>query len=350
MAKIQGEVMKLNWWRMGRMVYHSSVVTAALMLAVIVFLRFITYPQINGYYRAMFPDMIHGRAYRPFVTRALLPALVRWTTAILPSEWKSDIIASDFRLAHSWELEFLPEYIIASVWMYLSLTGFFFALVYLLKGLYTIPQVFLDIISIAALGVLPVFFSYYSYIYDPPLLFLFTLNLGFMLRQKWTAYLIVFFLATINKETSILLIAVFAFYYFRKVEPKRYWQILASQIFIFLLVRGSLTWIFRDNPGVSVEYHLLDHNLGLFNQTPSPSGIAVAFTLLFLVFYKWKEKPAFARWGFGVILPILLITTLFFGFLDEYRDYYEAYPLLLALAAHTLAKLLRIPIRCGAYT
>ncbi len=337
--------MKLNWRRMGRMIYHTGAVTAALMLSAIVFLRFITYPQVNGYYRAMFPDMIYGRAYRPFVTRALLPALVKWTTAILPSEWKAAINASDWRLAYSWEREFLTEYLIASVLMYLSLAGFFFALKYLLKGLYELPQVFVDVLSLAALGALPLFFSYYSYIYDPPLLFLFTLSLGLMLRQKWIAYLILFFLTTINKETSILLTLVFAIHYFHRIEPKKYWQILASQVFIFLFVRGGIAWAFRDNPGVFLEYHLLDHNLELFHQTPSLAGIAIALTLLFLVFFRWKEKPAFARWGFWLVLLVLLITTLFFGFLDEYRDYYEAYPLAILLIAHSLASLLWLPIQ-----
>lgn len=340
--------MKPNWRRMGRMIYQTGAVTTALILAAIVFLRFITYPQINGYYRAMFPHMIYGQAYRPFVTRALLPALVNWTTAILPPEWRSAIIASDFRLSYSWEQEFLPEYIIASTWMYLSLVGFFFALKYLLKGLYELSQVFTDVISLLALAALPLFFSYYSYIYDLPLLFLFTLGLGLMLRRKWTAYLVLFLLATINKETSILLTLVFAIYFFHKselIEPKKFWQILASQVVVFLLVRGGISLVFRNNPGVFLEYHLFDHNLGLFYQRPSIMVIAIVMPLLFLIFFKWTEKPAFARIGFWAVFLFLLSATLFFGFLDEYRDYYEAYPLFVALAAHTIAKLFRLPIK-----
>lgn len=337
--------MKLNWRRMGRMIYQTGVVTTALTLSAVVFLRFISHPQINGYYRAMFPDMIHGQAYRPFVTRALLPALVRVITAILPTEWKSAITATDWRLAYSWEQEYLTEYLVASALMYASLVGFFFALKYLLKALYELPQVFTDVISLLALAALPLFFNYYSYIYDFPLLLLFTLGLGLMLRRKWTAYLVLFLLATINKETSALLTLVFAIHFFRKIEPRKYWQILAGQAFIFLFVRGGLSWMFRDNPGVFFEYHLLDHNQWLFHQAPSTVGVAIAWALCFLVFFKWKEKPAFARWGFWLVFLVLLPTTLFFGFLDEYRDYYEAYPLFVTLAAHTIAKLFRLPIK-----
>ncbi len=90
--------MNLNWRRMGRMIYATTMLGTALMLAVNVFLRFITHPQINGQYRVMFIDMIYGHAFRPFVTRVLLPLLVRMVTALLPAAWKSAIIASDLRL------------------------------------------------------------------------------------------------------------------------------------------------------------------------------------------------------------------------------------------------------------
>ena len=42
--------------------------TAALVLFV-----FVQHPGVNGYDRAMFGDMVYGRAHQPFVTRPLVP-------------------------------------------------------------------------------------------------------------------------------------------------------------------------------------------------------------------------------------------------------------------------------------
>jgi hypothetical protein len=42
-----------------------------------------------------------------------------------------------------------------------------------------------------------------------------------------------------------------------------------------------------------------------------------------------------------MLLPLVLLT-LFFGLLDEYRDYYEVYPAVLLLVGHSLARLLRV--------
>jgi hypothetical protein len=340
-------VMRLNWRRMGGIVYRTVVIEAALMLAAFVFLQFITQEHINGYYRAMFPDMIYGRAYRPFVARALLPALTRLIVPLLPSEWKTVLVTNDWRLAGYWEQEYLPEYLVASALMYASLVGFFFALKYLFKGLYRLPHAFVDMVCLAALAALPSFFRYYSYIYDFPTLFLFTLGLGLMIRKRWTPFLILFFFATVNKETSILLTLVFVLQFFRRdklLETKKFQQLLLAQLAIFFVVHLSLGWIFRNNPGGLVEFHLLDHNILLFTKRPSITGVTIASFLAILIFYKWMEKPAFLRVFFGAILAVLFVTTLFFGFLDEYRDYYEAYPLAVLLIAHSFARLFKLPI------
>ena len=340
--------MNVNWRRIGRMIYVPTIAGLALMLAAVVFLLFISHPQINGYYRAMFVDIIYGHAFRPFVTRALLPVLVRIIAFSLPTEWKAAIVAADWRLAYSWEQEYLPEYLVASVLMYASLAGFFFALKYFIEGLYELPRIFIDAVCLVALASLPAFFQYYSYVYDFPTLCLFTLGLGLLLRRKWTQFIVLFFLATVNKETSILLVLIFAIYFFRRnelLDPKKFRQILISQIFIYLVVRGGIAWIFRNNPGSLVEFHLLDHNLGLFHQHPSLAGIVIALTLLALVFYKWMEKPAFVRFGFWIVWIALFVAALFFGFLEEYRDYYEAYPLFVALAIHSLARVMRLPVQ-----
>ena len=62
-----------------------------------------------------------------------------------------------------------------------------------------------------------------------------------------------------------------------------------------------------------------------------------------LISYKWKEKPAFLKAALCIAVP-LFGTTLFFGFLDELRDYYEIYPILVLLIAHSIGNLLGLKI------
>jgi hypothetical protein len=45
------------------------------------------------------------------------------------------------------------------------------------------------------------------------------------------------------------------------------------------------------------------------------------------------------------MLAPLLGLTLFLGFIDEWRDYFEVYPVLVLLAAHTVGRLFGSPMR-----
>src|SRR5262245_46933836 len=69
--------------------YQAVYILVVAFLAAIVFSIFVQRPGINGYNRAMFPDMIYGRAYKPFVGRALAPATVRLIVTALPAPAKA---------------------------------------------------------------------------------------------------------------------------------------------------------------------------------------------------------------------------------------------------------------------
>src|SRR4030067_2989914 len=88
---------------------------------------------------------------------------------------------------------------------------FFFQLVLraTIKSVYNFPPWLSDFLPILAVIFLPAFFKYYTYLYDFPILFLFTLSLLLLIREKPIPFLLVFILATLNKETSILLAILF---------------------------------------------------------------------------------------------------------------------------------------------
>ena len=326
-----------------RLVYYGT----CFMISVLVFFTFLQVG-INKFQPAAFGKMVYGTAWKPYVYRALVPFIIRTATALVPEETRQAINESiwgkkAFQLLNDkklrWEKMFLTEFLIGSTVMYLGLVGFFFAFRYFFKTVYEAPDKLLDLTSLAALLGLPVMFKYTSFIYDFGTLFLFTLGLALMARQKWISFLVVYALACFNKETTILLTMLFVIY-FNFMPPARldkpsFLKVLSAQIVIYLIVRAILNYFFYDNPGsflLDVTGILAKHNLSM-----APYSIE-AFVYLFIalmVLYKWEEKPLFLKWGLWV-LPPLVVLCLFFGFLDELRDYYEAYPIVLLLMAHTM--------------
>ncbi|NQS98103.1 MAG: hypothetical protein HQ591_06595 [candidate division Zixibacteria bacterium] len=323
------------------------------ILCVFIVLIFISPPGINGYERAMFGDMVYGQAHKPFVYRALLPMIIRTTTSIIPEETdelinkmldkipsvKSELSKSTEEDMFYWEKELYTEYIVAIFYIFLFLLGFVFSLRYLFEGVYKASILSKDILAISALLILPSFFDYMSYLYDFPALCLFTLGLGLMVREKWVLFLIIYTLGCINKETTILLSLIFAIYFVKSAKMLRskfYW-LLAVQLIVFILVKLMLFFIFLNNPGSFVEFHFVDHNLVLLGNISLAAMTALA-VIAGLVFYRWTDKPLFLRDALWIVAP-LFILTLFMGYIDEQRDFYEAYPVVLLLIYHSAAKI-----------
>jgi hypothetical protein len=148
-----------------------------------------------------------------------------------------------------------------------------------------------------------------------------------------------FVLAAINKETAVLLIPICALVCRKQYSRREYLRLLFALVDIFIILRILIIGIFRDNPGSFLEFHLWGHNMRYLTQGWSFSTLIVLSILLGLVSYKWKEKPYFLKAGLLCTILPLVCFTLFFGFLDEWRDYYEAYPLALGLVLDSVFRI-----------
>ena len=118
------------------------------------------------------------------------------------------------------------------------------------------------------------------------------------------------------------------------------------QLFIFVVIKLLITLVFRNNPGSVVQFHLFDHNLQLLNfYTVTDILIFVVSVLLIalLAGLKWSEKPAVIKYGLWIIVPLIVLAMLF-GFVEELRDYYEVYPILLILVVHSIYRLCGIKL------
>jgi len=316
-----------------------------------VLIMFVIFPGINDDKPSMFGDMIYGKASKPFVYRVLLPATVRVLSAPVPQTLRNSIsnkIEDNISLNKlfkklKWEKELAAEYSFAMLIMFLSLWGFSIAVRYLFILFYNTSSWVADSVSVLALLGLPTMFQYTSFIYDFPLLFLYTLGLIFLYKQDWIKFLIIFLIGCINKETTILLTLVFFIYYKSGLRKELFDKLLIAQFAIFILVKSLLYFVFKNNPGTFIEFHLIDHNLRLLTGYDITLAASV-LGLILLIFYKWNEKPNFLKTSLWMFIP-LVILTLFLGYLDELRDYYEVYPVVIIFIAHSIARILDVNYR-----
>ena len=324
-----------------RLFYHFLI----LVIGGFVVFLFITNPGINGYKKAMFPDMIYGHAYKPFTYRVLVPYSIRIVSNLIPFSARielhqfivENIYMNSIFMQKYWHIKYLVEYFIAVIFFYFLLLGFSLALRYLMTGIYSVSEKFQDVMIIVSLLLLPGAFKYYSYIYDFATLLLFTLALAFMVRQCWVRYGLVFILACLNKETTILLLLIFIIHFYKKKIPfTLYKWMVFGQLVVFSIIRMGLIYIFKDNRGRILEFHLLE-NFGKRLIVPLILGALIYLGITF----KWKEKPKFLKDGLWILIPLVLMG-LFFGFFDELRGYYEVYPVIFCLVTHSIAKLLNV--------
>jgi hypothetical protein len=93
-------------------------------------------------------------------------------------------------------------------------------------------------------------------------------------------------------------------------------------------------WTYRDNPGALLERHFVEHQVWLFTKFPIAMRYTIVVAVLFAipVANRWRDKPLFLRRGLALTLVPLAGAALAFGFFDELRVYYEAFPFLYLLA------------------
>ena len=328
-------------------IIYFIVLTSLSGLVLVVFLRPTEqHVGINQYSRAKFLDMVEGKAHRPFVSRTLLPTTVRLVSLLAPNQYKQacadlveqhDLTRRAFGV-FGWESQSAFQYLLASVLMFLCFIGFGHCIVRLTERVCDTPETGLTrlLLVAGALVGLPPFFRYTSYPYDPAQLFLFTLALYFLADHNSKMFCIAFVACCLNKETAVLLIPLYGLtFHNRYTSHQRYWGTMLGLVVVYISIESALAWVFRSNPGAFVEFHLA-HNVGWLTAGWTFTGLVVFLIIAALVLFRWSEKPAFLRWSFLCVLLPLGTLALFLGFVDEWRGYYEVYPIAFGLIVHSL--------------
>jgi hypothetical protein len=319
------------------------------VLSIIAFLAFI-YPVNKKHLPFDVDDMIEGKYRKPYVYRTLVPTTIRIISNIIPESIHKNtenFVRQNPKLNATfdnleWQQEVALKFFISSAFMILSFIAFGYLIPNFVFLFTALENTYLNKIFISGLSLvlLPGFFLYGSHIYDPPQLFLFALALYVLYKQKFSLFYLLFILVTINKETSLLLIGVFFFYFFKKIPDKKYIYLIITYIFTYLLIRVIIIYVFSENEGPFLEYHFAEHNLRVrYSLIALTMNSGFFILLLLLTFINWKSKPSFIKTSFWVIFIPTFILTLFFGYVDELRVYYELYPILITASAITINQL-----------
>lgn len=315
----------------------------------------------NG--RAQLANMIGGTAERPFVTRALVPQSIRIISEATPADFKEffDSIPAETGLVEKIEGRWIPDdaysklvksnmlkfvdngrfydYLLGA--LALCIPAFLFGIYFrkLLRVVYRSRNLFYDLTALLATLLTSVCFIEGFYIYDFMTLFLSTLFVYYLVKEKWIHLAIVFTVFAFHKETCIFFLALFAVaqIYWPRLDGKKFILIGAYMLAVFAASRIVLMAAFAGNPGSNLEFHLF-RNL-IFFMTRFELTTAIAYVLLLVILFRnWSAQPKPFKLYFYLSFGIFS-AGLFFGFAEELRQYYEVYPAAIALISRNLMEL-----------
>lgn len=312
---------------------------------------------ISTYDWATVPMLVDGTAYRPFVTRALVPTVVRTlvdATPMLEARVEARVSGALARSgpgqradraleALGWAPGTVYVHLVASLVMFVC----FLLLPYVwrrtLLATYDLPPPAADLAPAIALLVLPLFFVPYArYLYDPGTLLLWAIALWLIIARRDLLVWGFLPLLAYHKETAVLLPLVVALRSYAKVGWVRTALVLVAQVAIVAAVRLAVGRAYADNPGETVMLGGLLHTREIivdFFKRPPYVPVVVA-TLTALVLGGWRQAPVFLRRALFVVLGPLVLLGFVFGYVDEIRGYYEAYAIALLIAVPGVLTLL----------
>jgi hypothetical protein len=304
--------------------------------------------------------MVQRTAFRPYVSRQLAPAVIRLLLSVrTPEQWRermqglidSGAIERYDQWAAGlgrWRAEEMAALFASALINWLCLIAFAYVFRALLRSQYAAPPLFFHLVPAFALYFLRFMIREGIYVYDFPGILLFALGLLLLSRNAWWGYYPVFVLGLLNKETMIVLGLAYAVYQFGRLPRKAYWAHGAAQLALFAAIKAIFDHAFRNHGGHVVEHHFLDHNIRQMVDAPPVADLAIGLILLALLLYAWRQQPLFLRRAAVVFWPLFALALLF-GWMEELRDYYEFYPVGLALMSATAAKVvLRVPVTARA--
>lgn len=175
-------------------------------------------------------------------------------------------------------------------------------------------------------------------VYDIATVMFFALSLGLLTRGRLGHYYLLFVIASINRETTFLLILFFMVYFYNKIPFRQYCFGLIYQGLAYLVIKIAIMDAYSSVPGTPLQWRPMEVIKGYVDK---PVWFAVVMFIFFCAFIVialrgWSEKPLFLRAAFSTIFPVLLILHIFAGYAYEIRVFAEVFPILFLLCAWSI--------------
>lgn len=290
----------------------------------------------------------YGVQSRPVVYRVLVPTIARTVHAMIPASVEEKLTSRMIAWRDSdegretvkaWFIRPPPladhlifETAVVAGVTYLTMLAFIGMLYALARALFPESLAYALITPVIALQFIPALTVENGYIYDFAELFFSCACFYLMFRQRWGLYLACVFIGTFNKETTAFGIFFFAVWFYHRLPRAQFVRLLVAQVLLFAAVKGGVMWYYADKPGIIAGSYFQQHLD--FLRTQAPMLLINLASILFLVLFRWREKPVFLRAGLWMLLPNTVAYA--FTYPGEWRGFYWSLPVLLMLATHTL--------------
>lgn len=249
---------------------------------------------------------------KPFVLRALLPLLSRGLS---------------FLTGESPSICILFLYVSSSIFLLSSFKYFVLT--------YTSDERRAGLIAFIGSMIYFIIFLQSPKIYDLATGAFFALCYGLLARGRIGLYLLVFPFMTLNRETSFLMILLFAGYFEGRINRRLWISTLLLQVFMYIVIRGAVTMYFWDAPGELFYFRPMQVIEGYLSDSFRLSlfSLIIGF-FLYMAFSGWDRKPGFPRSALLLLSPVLLALHIVFGYAFEIRVFAEIHPILLILISY----------------
>jgi hypothetical protein len=176
--------------------------------------------------------------------------------------------------------------------------------------------------------------------YDFTSILIFTIGLYFIIKENFTAFLITFIIGIVNKESAAYLIFAYLLFNYKSIFTLKI-MIRASLLAVILVcLKAGLGYIFRDNPGDTVEItydanrefiRTLFGNRLYMKSVFLNFGAMYIFVILLFVSGWWKKFPDRRLVMINLAIVPYYILGMYITYIIEVRVYTELIPMITTL-------------------
>lgn len=203
----------------------------------------------------------------------------------------------------------------------LSAVGGYFAIIYLLRS-FDIDGA--EVKSFVVIQVMLVISIYGMKVYDYATLMFFALSLGLLARGKHGVYLLLFPIATLNRETTFLLTIFYLVYFWKKIPFPKLFLSVGLQGLVYVVLKLLIQAVFVDNGGVPIW---LGWWFVPLEYLKNPFSILIFASFCFII-WQAKFQNEFIKTAILTIVPLQILLHFFFGMPFELRVFAESIPLI----------------------